>query len=88
MDQTQSSQRRVVFRSTVFPSSFGAGIVVLPNTIDFEKVFSSGLPGFLDAIHVVATVVAFLIIYFAILPVAWRRDRRDWKNVTSTHPSQ
>ena len=88
VDATQTTQRKVVFRSQIFPSSFGAGILVLPNTIDFKKVFDDALQKFLDTIHVTATVVGFLIIYFSILPVAWRRDRRDWRNVrhVTSHP--
>jgi hypothetical protein len=72
----------IIFVSRVFPSSFGAGLAVTPNTIDFSSVFQNGAAKLLENIHVFMTMIVFILAYFALLPLALRFDRVDVINVS------
>ena len=68
--------------SRVFPTSFGHGLVVAPNTISFSKVFDDPLTKIRENWHVVLTVLFFFTLYLTLLPLAYRKDRIDVKNVS------
>ena len=81
--QESSTPARVKFKSKVFPSSFGAGLDVGPNTIDFGTVFDDGVKKLLENIHILVTILLFLVIYFTMLPFAVKKDREDRLNVST-----
>jgi len=61
----------------VFPSSFGANLIIGPNTINFGSVFDDAAEKLLQNLHVILTICGMLILYFILLPVAHRYDKQD-----------
>ena len=72
----------IIIVSRVFPTSFGSGLAAVPNTISFSTVFKDALTKLKENIHVIVTVLLFIILYLVLLPLAFRKDRTDTKNVS------
>ena len=79
---TETDTTVVVFKSTLFCSSFGAGLLIAPNTIDFGSVFHDLGAKLLANIHVLVTLCGLIILFLCLLPYARYRDRKDRHNVS------
>ncbi len=72
----KSTPSKPVFKSNLF-GSFGAGIFVPPNTIDFGSVFHDFHLKLWENWLVVATVTALIILYIPLLLICRRFDKVD-----------
>ena len=72
-----STPEKVRFKSTVFASSFGDGLFIGPNTIDFGSVFDDFGAKLLENIHVFLTMILLVLGYVALLPVVRIFDKLD-----------
>ena len=72
----ESSGEKTKFKSSVF-GSLGTGVIVGPNTINFDTVFDNFDQKLLENIHVVATVLGIIILYFIAIPFVRRLDKSD-----------
>ena len=72
----------VNFKSKVFASSFGAGLAVAPNTIDFGTVFQNLDQKLLENIHVIVVLCLLIITFLLLIPYTRRQDRKDKMKVS------
>jgi predicted membrane protein len=72
----ESNGEKTKFKSSIF-GSLGTGVVVGPNTINFDTVFADFDKKLLENIHVVATVLGIIVAYFVAVPVVRRLDKKD-----------
>ncbi len=82
MDEFTTS-KSVRFKSNLL-GSIGAGLFVGPNMIDFGTVFDNFGQKLLDNIAVVATVLGVIILYFPLLILCRRLDKKDQLKVNNT----
>ena len=64
-------------------TSFGGDMVVPPNTINFNTVFS--LDNFVESLPVFFTVVLCMLLYIIVLVWSRREDKKDLIKVTAPH---
>ncbi len=62
---------------------FSSDWVVGPNTIDFSDVFDNFDQKLLENIHVFATIAGLIIIYFILVFILRRYDKKDVEKVGS-----
>ena len=77
-----STRTRVHFKSRLFGSDFGAGLLIAPNTIDFEQLFED----FSARLGAVGDVLALQIVVYCVfilgLILARRKDKLDMLKVS------
>ena len=77
-----STHMRVHFKSSLFGSDFGAGLLIAPNTIDFEQLFKD-FPVRLNAVrNVLALHIALYCLFILGLILARRKDKLDLLKVS------
>ncbi len=64
---------------------FSSDWVVGPNTIDFSSVFDNFDEKLLENIHVFATIAGLIIIYFILVFILRRYDKKDVEKVGLTY---
>jgi hypothetical membrane protein len=74
----------IKFKSKIFPGSFGAGLIVGPNTINFGTVFQDGAAKLLENIHILVTIVMFLLMFIIMAIIGRKLDKNDNINVSIT----
>ncbi len=80
---TEESEKVIVrFKSKIFASSFGAGLLIAPNTIDFGSVFDNFGEKLLENIHVFIVLCLLILSFMALVPYARYQDRRDTLRVS------
>ena len=63
-------------------TSFGGGVVVAPNPIDFDKVFlAMSQLSVTGNVAVLATIISIFLVYFIAVVLARRADKQDEKKV-------
>ncbi len=72
----KSTPAKAVFKSNLF-GSFGTGLFVPPNTIDFGSVFHDFHSKIWENRSVVATVAVLIILYIPLALICRRFDKRD-----------
>ncbi len=72
----KSTPSKPVFKSNLF-GSFGAGLFVPPNTIDFGTVFYDFHLKMWENMPVVASVVALIILYIPLALICRKFDKKD-----------
>ncbi len=75
VDETTTTTK-VKFKSNLF-GSLGAGLFVGPNTINFGTVFLDFDKKLLENIHIVITLLGFILIYIPLVIVCRRKDKAD-----------
>ncbi len=73
---TSSTPSKPVFHSNLF-GSFGAGLFVPPNTIDFGSVFDNFAEKLVENMPVVATVVGVIILFIPLAVICRKFDKKD-----------
>ena len=63
-------------------TSFGSDLVVPPNSIDFNNVFTA--ERFLESMPVFCTVTAVMLLYVGVMVWARREDKKDLVKVCRT----
>lgn len=63
-------------------TSFGSGMFVMPNTIDFSYVFAN--MGFSDNLTIYLTLIISLSVFFILIIWARLKDRKDVEKVSLT----
>ena len=72
----RSIPSKPVFKSNLF-GSFGAGLFVPPNTIDFGSVFDNFAEKLVENMPVVATVIGVIILFIPLAVICRKFDKKD-----------
>ena len=74
---SSSTKKRAHFKSNLFSSDFGAGLLIAPNTIDFQLLFDEFVPRLTAVGHILAFLIIMICLFILGVIFARRADKSD-----------